>query len=63
MRTLHEATLDAFLPLARMQELVGSSHAAYLSARPFPHLVLDDFFDPTSSCIRASGKNASSVAS
>jgi len=47
MRTLHEATLDAFLPLARMQELVGSSHAAYLSARPFPHLVLDDFFDPT----------------
>jgi Rps23 Pro-64 3,4-dihydroxylase Tpa1-like proline 4-hydroxylase len=47
MRTLHEATLDAFLPLARMQELAGSAHAGYLSAHPFPHLVLDDFFDPT----------------
>lgn len=47
MRALHEATLDAFLPLARMRELAGSAHAAYLSARPYPHLVLDDFFDPT----------------
>jgi hypothetical protein len=46
MRALHEATLDAFLPLARMRELAAPAHAAYLSARPFPHVVLDDFFDP-----------------
>jgi len=46
MRTLHEATLDAFLPLTRMRELAESARATYLSARPFPHLVLDDFFDP-----------------
>jgi hypothetical protein len=47
MRALHEATLDAFLPLARMRELAAPAHAAYLSARPFPHVVLDDLFDPT----------------
>jgi hypothetical protein len=47
MRTLHEATLDAFLPLTRMQELAGSSRGTYLSAHPFPHLVFDNFFDPT----------------
>ena len=47
MRTLQEATLDVFLPLARMQELAGSAHAKYVHARPFPHLVFDDFFDPT----------------
>jgi 2OG-Fe(II) oxygenase superfamily len=29
-----------------MQELAGPAHTAYLSARPFPHVVFDDFFDP-----------------
>jgi Rps23 Pro-64 3,4-dihydroxylase Tpa1-like proline 4-hydroxylase len=47
MRELREATLDTFLPLARMSELAGPAREAYLSARPFPHIVLDDFFDPT----------------
>lgn len=38
--------LPAFLPLARMAEVEKTAHAAYAAARPFPHIVLDDFFDP-----------------
>lgn len=38
--------LDCFLPLARMDELVKSAPAQYAAARPFPHWVVDDFFDP-----------------
>jgi hypothetical protein len=34
------------LPLARMAEAAKSAQATYAAARPFPHLVLDDFFDP-----------------
>jgi hypothetical protein len=37
--------LGSFLPLARMAEAANSAHATYAAARPFPHLVLDDFFD------------------
>jgi Rps23 Pro-64 3,4-dihydroxylase Tpa1-like proline 4-hydroxylase len=47
VRTLHEATLEVFLPLARMREVAGSARAIYRSARPFPHIMLDDFFDRT----------------
>jgi len=36
-------TLGYFLPLARMRELAASSHRTYVSATPFPHIVIDDF--------------------
>ena len=39
-------SLGSFLPLARMAECETSARAAYASAKPFPHVVLDDFFDP-----------------
>ena len=39
-------SLGSFLPLSRMAEAERSALAAYRSAKPFPHLVLDDFFDP-----------------
>jgi hypothetical protein len=39
-------TLERFLPLARMGELAASAYRIYLGAVPFPHIVLDDFFDP-----------------
>jgi hypothetical protein len=46
MRALSDLTLDAFLPLARMKELEGAGRAAYTRAKPFPHIVFDNFFDP-----------------
>jgi hypothetical protein len=39
-------TADYFLPLARMQELAGSANATYLNAKPYPHIVFDNFFNP-----------------
>jgi 2-oxoglutarate-Fe(II)-dependent oxygenase superfamily protein len=39
-------SLESFLPLSRMKKLTESAHVAYLSAKPFPHVVFDDFFDP-----------------
>jgi 2OG-Fe(II) oxygenase superfamily len=44
--SIRNATLDSFLPLSRMNEVAAAAHAAYAAARPFPHVVLDDFFDP-----------------
>jgi hypothetical protein len=43
---LGDLALDKFLPLERMDELAKSSRELYLHARPFPHIVADDFFDP-----------------
>jgi hypothetical protein len=34
------------LPLEKMQTLAAGKAPAYQSAAPFPHIVLDDFFDP-----------------
>jgi len=34
------------LPLARMDEIAKSQASAYAKADPFPHIVVDDFFDP-----------------
>jgi hypothetical protein len=45
-RALNALTIDRFLPLARMKELAASGAATYSKAQPFPHIVLDDFFDP-----------------
>lgn len=47
MVSIQDATLDFFLPLARMRDLVASgARASFLSAKPFPHIVFDDFLDP-----------------
>ena len=46
MPAISDLTIDYFLPLSRMQEIGETAHSTYLSAKPFPHVVLDDFFDP-----------------
>jgi Rps23 Pro-64 3,4-dihydroxylase Tpa1-like proline 4-hydroxylase len=46
MESLDKVTLETFLPLSRMRELAKSANSMYRSAKPFPHVVLDDFFDP-----------------
>jgi Rps23 Pro-64 3,4-dihydroxylase Tpa1-like proline 4-hydroxylase len=45
MQLLSELTLDRFLPLGRMKDVTASANVEYLSARPYPHIVFDDFFD------------------
>jgi hypothetical protein len=39
-------SIDSFLPVANMASAARGAHALYAAAKPFPHLVLDDFFDP-----------------
>jgi len=46
MLAVQTLTLDRFLPLARMKEVAQSAHSSYINAAPFPHIVLEDFFDP-----------------
>lgn len=46
MLNLQDATLDAFLPLRRMQESASAARTEYANAKPFPHVVFDNFFDP-----------------
>ena len=46
MRSVNDLTIDSFLPRARMNEIGASGHATYVNAKPYPHIVLDDFFDP-----------------
>jgi Rps23 Pro-64 3,4-dihydroxylase Tpa1-like proline 4-hydroxylase len=46
MRSVSDLTIDSFLPRARMKEIGASGHATYANAKPYPHIVLDDFFDP-----------------
>lgn len=44
--TLTKLTLESFLPIERMQAMIPSAHQSYLNARPFPHIVVDDFLSP-----------------
>jgi Rps23 Pro-64 3,4-dihydroxylase Tpa1-like proline 4-hydroxylase len=46
MQPLNDLTIDSFLPLAHMKAISASARATYASAKPDPHIVLDDFFDP-----------------
>jgi 2OG-Fe(II) oxygenase superfamily len=39
-------SLGSFLPLSRMAEIAKSSYTSYTNAQPFPHVVIDNFFDP-----------------
>jgi Rps23 Pro-64 3,4-dihydroxylase Tpa1-like proline 4-hydroxylase len=44
--TITKLTLESFLPIERMQAMIPSAHQSYLDARPFPHIVVDDFLSP-----------------
>src|ERR1700677_4486973 len=46
MESLKGLTIDAFLPLGRMQEPAGPGRVSYSNAEPYPHVVFDNFFDP-----------------
>ena len=39
-------SIEAFLPLSRMAEIAIPARASYAGAKPFPHVVFDNFFDP-----------------
>src|SRR5258706_9727644 len=39
-------SIDASLPLSRMAEIAEPLRASYAKAEPFPHVVVDNFFDP-----------------
>src|SRR5882762_10789945 len=39
-------SIDSFLPLQRMAEVAKWSRGSYTIAKPFPHVVFDNFFDP-----------------
>lgn len=47
MQSLTGLNMNAFLPLERMREEEATAHQRYLSAKPYPHIVFDNFFDPT----------------
>jgi hypothetical protein len=40
-----DRTVESMLPLARMQRERDSLKAAYLAAKPYPHVVMDGFFE------------------
>lgn len=46
MENISDLKMEFFLPLARMKEVANSAHAAYIDAKPFPHVVFDNFFNP-----------------
>src|SRR5882762_11349665 len=46
MQMLTDLSIGSFLPLQRMQDAMASAHSDYVSAKPFPHVVFDNFFDP-----------------
>jgi Rps23 Pro-64 3,4-dihydroxylase Tpa1-like proline 4-hydroxylase len=39
-------SIQSLLPVARMAEIAEPMRVAYASARPFPHFVVDNFFNP-----------------
>ena len=46
MQPVRDLRIDSFLPLARMRAEEEPARAAYAAAKPFPHVVFDNFFDP-----------------
>jgi 2OG-Fe(II) oxygenase superfamily len=44
--TIANLTLDSFMPIGRMKDNIQAARASYLGAKPFPHIVFDNFFDP-----------------
>ena len=47
MISISDLTLESFLPLSRMSKLADSARSSYVNAKPFPHVVFDNFFDPS----------------
>jgi Rps23 Pro-64 3,4-dihydroxylase Tpa1-like proline 4-hydroxylase len=41
-----QLSIKSFLPLSRMADIVERTKLAYATAKPFPHFVIDNFFDP-----------------
>src|SRR5262245_8539395 len=39
-------SIERFLPLSKMAEIAKSSSRSYRDAKPFPHAVFDNLFDP-----------------
>lgn len=46
MQPASDLTMESFLPLARMRELAAAGDSSYINAKPYPHVVFDNFFDP-----------------
>ncbi|HEY1890240.1 MAG TPA: 2OG-Fe(II) oxygenase [Steroidobacteraceae bacterium] len=46
MQSVKDLGIDSFLPLARMKAEEERARIAYSAAKPYPHVVFDDFFDP-----------------
>jgi Rps23 Pro-64 3,4-dihydroxylase Tpa1-like proline 4-hydroxylase len=46
MQSLKELKIESFLPLSRMRQVEESAAVQYAAAKPFPHIVFDNFFDP-----------------
>jgi hypothetical protein len=46
MQAIRDLKLETFLPLPKMEAEAASARARYFEAKPFPHVVFDDFFDP-----------------
>jgi len=46
MQPIQAIQLNTFLPLERMQQELAAARASYAQAKPFPHIVFDNFFDP-----------------
>jgi 2OG-Fe(II) oxygenase superfamily len=44
--TIEKLTLSTFMPIGRMKEEMQGARASYLGAKPYPHIVFDNFFDP-----------------
>jgi hypothetical protein len=46
MLQLPNAALETFLPLEKMRAIAPEAHASYATAKPYPHVYFDNFFDP-----------------
>lgn len=46
MQSLKDLKIESFLPLSRMRQVEDSAAVQYAAAKPFPHIVFDNFFDP-----------------
>src|SRR5450631_3509740 len=46
MAWMKEMSISYFLPLSRMSDAAATANVSYCRAKPFPHIVFDNFFDP-----------------
>jgi Rps23 Pro-64 3,4-dihydroxylase Tpa1-like proline 4-hydroxylase len=46
MENISNLKMECFLPLERMKAMAESAHATYIEAKPYPHVVFDNFFNP-----------------